>query len=341
MLIAAATVSALTFNRGRAGSTSQPVGSGYLAMTSIADVFLQWQVTGSTVKGTAEDVSVTGMPPHASTTRTTASVRGTIQGSSISLSFNSGVRHFGTFSGSSFTIDVPLANGILAPLTFRQATAQRYNAVVATLQSTVERKDVKATAELTRANAKATIRQDASTVRQDLLSLTGEGTAVISAMRPLTGDLQREHTDLLTVQSQVAAAEQQPTNTSCQPATTAEQSATVVENDANAIGTVSDVVSSDIATVRTEITKLKAAFSALASAEAALPTYRPDLPSKTRVASVIAQAEQNLMAALERTNGDIGQANAYDNTAWQSANAALQAEQCGSAGTPVQITSIT
>ena len=322
-------------------TAAPPVGSGYLATTRDDYVFIQWQVTGDAVTGTAHEVRVTGTPPNSSTTTSTLTVSGKIQGSSISLSFNGGARHFGTFSGSSFTIDVPVPSGRLAALTFRQSTAAHYNQVLSALQAKLANINAQATARLTRSNDEAAIDNAATAVRHDLQVLTSDEATITSAMSPMTNDLAKEHSDLLVVQSLAATAQHHPTNTSCQPATTAERSATTVEDDANAIGTVSDAVSSAISTVRGDITTLRADFAKLQTAEAVMPTFGTDLPTQAEVTAAVNNAQQLIAAAISHTNSVIGQANAYDDTAWHSANTALEAQGCGGAPTPAQITTIT
>jgi hypothetical protein len=343
-LVAAATTTALILggrSSTRKTSGSPPVGSGYLAATAGWDVFIQWQVTGDAVTGTAHEVAVTGTAPNASTTSSTASVTGKIQGSSISLSFNGGNRHFGTFSGSSFTIDAPRPDGTLAPLTFRQATAQHYNKVVSALQTKLAALNHQAEIRLTRSSHEAAINEDALAVTHDLVVLSSDESKLTAATSPLSGTLGKERADLLTVQGLASDAEEHPTYTTCRPATTAERAATTVEDAANAIGSASDTVSSVISTVRNDITTLKSAFAALVSAEAAMPTYGINLPSKAAVTAAIAQGKQHVASAVSATNAVIAQANAYDNTAWHSANAALEAEHCGGAPTPAQISPLT
>ena len=99
---------------GTRGSTSSPpaTGTGYLASDSGDVLFIQWNDDNGHIDGTVQVVTASGNPPDASTTSNTVSVTGSIQGSSISLSFDGSPLQFGTVAGGSFSVNFP---GLVTP----------------------------------------------------------------------------------------------------------------------------------------------------------------------------------------------------------------------------------
>lgn len=73
-------------------SAPPAAGSGYLASGSGDVLFIQWNDDNGRIDGTVQVVTAGGTPPDASTTSDTVSVTGSIQGASISLSFDGSPR---------------------------------------------------------------------------------------------------------------------------------------------------------------------------------------------------------------------------------------------------------
>jgi hypothetical protein len=72
------------------------------------------------------------------TETTTGSMTGSLDGSAISVSFNSSPLFFGRVDGDGFQVDVPQDSGGTAPLVLHRATTSAFNSEVTRLQSVAD-----------------------------------------------------------------------------------------------------------------------------------------------------------------------------------------------------------
>ena len=183
LLAACATGTAATSSTSQGSSqppatTAPPVGSGYLATGSNFMEFIQWNDNGGNLVGSLQAVSTSGQSPNLTTTSDRGSVTGSLNGSSLSLSFDGGAPAFGTLSGGSFTLNIPQSDGTLAPVTFQGATAAQFNDDVSELHGRVNQANQTASNAQALQQKQQAITGDASKVASDIASLSESATDI-------------------------------------------------------------------------------------------------------------------------------------------------------------------
>jgi hypothetical protein len=158
-------------------------------------------------------VAVTGTPPRSTTTSSTISITGNLNGSALSLSLNGEPTTFGTMSSGTFTLDVPQPDGTLAPIQFHSAPATDFNSSVAALQQQVassnqqeaaaeaKQKQQQAAADAL-AKAQRRVDGDSTAIAKDLSAVT-QGESVLSvavtsaqgALQDVSDALAKVHTE--------------------------------------------------------------------------------------------------------------------------------------------------
>lgn len=314
-------------------STQPAVGTGSLADLSSEVIFIQWNQSGDSFSGTAQDDSVTGNPPDQTLSSQTLNVTGQLNGSSISLSFNSGDQEFGTIEFGHFTLNFPQQDGTLAPVTFHAASSNEFNADVGTLHSEISQDNQTAANQQAIARQEAVINGDIKSVNGDISGLTNA--TLSSDLDPLSGDVQRTQSDLAATASQAQTAEgESGSQTQCYDAGTADYDAGTVVYDAGTVEYDTHSVESDVQSLRSAISAIGSDFQKLHSDEQALPTYHPNAPNQGAVDQAIATAQQVIGSAVSTTNGAVATVNGYVTSAYQDANAALQSgSNCGAGST--------
>ena len=135
------TTSSATVSKISTTSTLPPVGTGYLATGASFVDFIQWNNSSGNLSGSEQTVNTTGNTPNLSTTSGTFRVTGSLDGSTISLSFdgsNGGAAVFGTATEESVVLNFPQSDGTLAPITFLKADAAQFNNAVTQLQGAIQ-----------------------------------------------------------------------------------------------------------------------------------------------------------------------------------------------------------
>lgn len=318
------------------------VGSGYLETDPSDAAFIQWNDTNGKLDGTLQLVSVSGQPPNASTSSTSLVVKGSITGSTISLSFDGSALQFGTLSGGSFTINIPQSDGTLAGLTFAASSATSFNQAVAKLQSDVDQANQTAANAQALAQEEQTIENAAATVSQDLQALPQLEANAESAAQGIAPALQTEAADLGTTQQaeQQVAAESgsAPEGQVCGDAAAVSGDAAAVSGDAASVEGDAQVVAGDLSGsfdgLRPAIAQINSDFAQLLQDESDLPGFTvAGAPTQTQVSKAVAAANAVVQSLLATANGDISQANADVTNAYQIAAEAYQAGGCGNAPT--------
>ncbi len=95
---------------------------GYLAYASNGVLFFQWTRTGNTVTGTLSE-SYTDLSNPAQVSHESHTFTGVINGSSITITLDTGDNWNGTITGSSVTLNTPPgSDGRISSFDFRPAT---------------------------------------------------------------------------------------------------------------------------------------------------------------------------------------------------------------------------
>jgi hypothetical protein len=323
---------------------------GFLANLSNAVIFIQWTQTDNAVNGTAQAVYLNSN--GTATTPQREAVQGTIQGSNLSLNITPdglyGVSNLtGTLQGSGFVVSIPNSQGILIPVTFSAGTVADYDTDLAALEGqATQASNVQAQAQARQQAAAALAsqerqaQQDASTVANDISGLHGDVQALSSDVSSTKQDLAAEGGDLKTVQQDAAAVEseakQYPGGNSgqvCSDAATAASDADTVASDADTVESDALSFENDVSTVTSDISGLKGDWNQYLSALP--PGYDvTSAPTRADVINAINAANSADATATSDENQLIQDANAEATSAFNIANQASLAGNCGSSGSP-------
>src|ERR1700728_3490011 len=156
------------------------VGTGYLAKGSGFVIFIQWNDDNGSLRGSAQVLTTTGEAPNLTNGSQTVSVTGSLEGSTITLSFNDGAPTFGTLSNGSFTVNFPQSDGSLSPVTFASATASQYNTALAKLNNEITKENRTAENAEELAQEQQKINEDASSVSSDIAALSQDDSGALS-----------------------------------------------------------------------------------------------------------------------------------------------------------------
>ncbi len=312
---------------------SEAVGTGYLATEPDGVIFLQWTQTGNQLSGSAQYDTLEGTPPNSTVNTQTISVTGSLNGSQITLSFNGGAEVFGTISGGSFSVNFPQQNGQLAPVQFTSATAAQFNQALARLQGNTGSANQNAAAAQQLQKEQQAIDGASQAVSNDISGLQSDASQLSGALGGFGGDIATMQKDLATVaaQEQTVITESHngtDPNQVCSDSDTDQSDADTVGSDGDTVSSTADGVEGDIRTLRNDISGLQSDFSTLQSDQAALPSYHDGAPGQGAVNEAQASAQGAITAALTEANGDIGQANGYEQQATADAASAAQAGNC-------------
>lgn len=315
-------------------SSAQPVNAGYLAIEGTGALeFIQWIDSAGVLVGTDQVVSTSGQPPNLTVSTKSLALRGTVEGSRLSLTIEGNAAPlFGTLTSTGFTVDAPQANGILAPVAFTADNADAYNNALAALQQRVASEDQLAAGVQAEQRQEAVINADGSGVLNDVSALQSSESMLNSDLAGMSHDLQGLATDLAATGKLAAtvmgeASSGQP---SCGDAGSVAGDAGSVAGDAGGIEGDAQGISSDVSELRARIQSLSADFSKLQTAEAALPNYTPTPdPTPAEVSSATLAANQAVTGGVATANGYIDQANADVTSAYGYAAQAGAAGNCG------------
>lgn len=310
-------------------TTSPPVGNGYLSSSSNEAIFIQWNQSGGSVSGTAQDDWITGTAPNQSLSTKTIVVSGQQNGRTISLSFDGNTEEFGTISGGSFTLNFPQSDGSLAPVTFQQSSTSSFNSAVAALNASITQANQTAAEQAQIQKQQAAINGDLQSVNGDIAGLNAASFS--SDLAPLSGDVSKAASDLASSQqaAQTANGEQGAPN-QCTDAGASEDKAGYVQDDAGYVQDVASQVANDATSVRGLIARASSDFQQMQADEGNLPSYHVNAPSQSELDQAIASAQQTVANTIAIVNTAIGQVNSDQAAAYQAYSGALaQAGNCG------------
>ncbi len=320
-----------------ASSVPGAVGSGYLASGPGFIDFIQWNTTAGVLSGTAQAINVTGSPPNMTTQSQTIPLTGSLNGSTLSVSFEGGPQTFGSISDGSFTLNFPQSDGSLGAVSFASASASAFNQALASLQARI------ATANQNEANAEALQKQEnqidsaAQTVLSDIGALSQDESSLSGSLGQTNQALQTTGSELATTkkddQAVQAEAQQYPDGNSggvCADAGGVGADAGGVEADAGGVEANAGGVENYLQQTRQQVSQLAADWAQFQSDENNLPSYQPtNPPTQNQVNQATSAASSSAAQTLSATNADIGQANSMVTTAYQYAAQAYQAGNCG------------
>jgi hypothetical protein len=323
-----------------ASDRPSPVGAGYLASGSNWAMFIQWNVNGSHLSGSAQYDKLKGTAPNESLTNSTIPVTGEVKGSKISLSFEDAPSVFGTYSGGNFAINIPQSDGSLAAATFRSATPSQFNEAVAAMQSQRGAANQAATARQELERNEAAVTKAVGNVDGDLSQLQRDAGGLATDLHALAGGVASMKTAVAGVASAEAHVQSEAgssTGTSVDTCGDAEDvggDAQDVAGDAEDVSGDGQEFENDIKSVRSDVTTLTTAVSAMKSDVAAVPSFNADPPGQSTITQAIASANRAVQAAIGQANAYIGQANQYVMQAYEDSAAAYRAGSCGTAPSP-------
>ena len=294
-------------------TTAPPVGSGYIATGSNFVEFIQWNDNEGNLAGSVQAVSTSGQSPNLTTTSNRVSVTGSLNGSSLSLSFDGGALAFGTLSGGSFTLNIPQSDGTLAPVIFRGATAAQFNDDVTKLNGRINQANQAARDAQALQQKQQTINGDASQVASDMASLSNGASDIGNDVQSVQSALTQVASALATTQAlaqQVSSEAQQSAGGNgtsvCGDAQGVDGNAQGVDGNAQGVEGNAQGVQGLASRLRTLIQQLNSDFTTLQSDEAKLPGYSPpNPPSQSQVSQAASQANASIASALSTTNGYI------------------------------------
>lgn len=321
-------------------STQAPaVGTGYLATGTDFVIFIQWNDTNGSLRGSAQAVTATGQAPDASTSSETLSVTGSLHGSNITLSFDGSASTFGTLSGGTFTINFPQSNGSLQPVSFSSSSAKQYNTALDRLDAAIRRANAIAANAQRLQQEEQKINQDASAVTTDIAGLAQDSATLVSDSKAIAADLQGNSQDLSATEALAQQVEAEATtqgygsgSSTCGDAESVGGDAESVNGDAETIEGDAESITADISSIRSEIAGLQSDFTAFQSDESSLPGYDTvNPPTQQQVTAAVQNADAAIAESITTTNGFISQANSDVSAAFGYAAAAFQAGACGQA----------
>jgi hypothetical protein len=171
---------------------------GYLAYASNGVLFIQWTRAGNAVTGTLAE-SYTELSNPAQVSHESHTFTGVINGSSITITLDSGDNWNGTVTGSTITLNAPLAsNGQISSFTFRRATVADYNAAVQGVNGQGRAAQQAQTQQQAAQKARDQVASDANAVSSDISSLQNDVRQLSTDLGQLPTDLQQMRTDLAT-----------------------------------------------------------------------------------------------------------------------------------------------
>jgi len=291
-------------------------------------IFIQWKQNGAAVSRAAQDDWMTGSPPNESLSANTITVSGQVNGSTISLSFSGDTEEFSTITGGSFTLNFPQPDGGFAPVRFQRSSTSAFNSAVAALNASITQINTTTGEQALIAKEKNAINGETAAVEGDINALNE--LSFTPAFQPLSGQLQKEQTDLATTASQAKSAEGESGNyNQCNDADTAQVDADKVQDDADQIADTADGVESAVRSGYAAVGQASQDLAQLQADEANLPSYTPPALSRAAFDDAISSAQGVIATAMTTMNGRIDEANTYDSTAYQDAAAALASGSCG------------
>jgi hypothetical protein len=298
-----------------------PGPAGYLYSARSGVLYIQWRAdsSGNGIQGTLTEDGIAGTAPSETVSVTSVPIRGTLNGSDVTIHFQNALSRLfgsgtlnGTINGSTLTFSVVTSNGSIQPSSLAQASTGAYNTAVTALHAKV-RQDNTAAAQAQAAQAQQQQDdQDLQTAQSDLATLQGAGFE--SDLNNLTNDVKQANSDLAGEEKDASAGP----NADGGDCYNLQQN---VEYDAQQnvdydlqqdVGyDLQQNLQPDISTTRQDIAALQADLQTLTS---------DGLEPPSGAASAVHKARAAIRTAKAAANADIDQANSDDTQAYSIAD---------------------
>jgi len=310
----------------RAATTTQAAPGatqpGYLAYASNGVLFIQWTRTGNTVTGTLAE-SYTDLSNPAQVSHESHTFTGVINGSSITITLDSGDNWNGTIAGSSVTLNTPPgSNGQIGSFTFRPATVADYNAAVRGVNGQGQAAQQAHAQQQAVQKARDQVTSDANAVSSDISSMQNDVGQLSTDLGELPTDLQQMRSDLVTQKqdlNQLLAHRSTCSSGGDYQVSSTDNYQVTSTDDYQITSTDEYSITNDEQSVTGDITQLRTDSQAAATAQAAASGYVPaGMPSASAVQSAIRAANAALTtaktkwaAALQTVKSLDAQSNTY------------------------------
>lgn len=286
----------------------------YLANSKSEITFIQWRTTtGGHVRGTLTADNVGGATPAASLSVNSVPFTGTVHGTSVNLTFAHGLflrsHANGRLTGSSLTLAVPHADGVIHRTTFTQSSRSSYNSAVAALRRSAQHENLQAARAGSHpsANSKA----DQHNTQMDLAALYQASS--LAPQAKLTDDVDRFARDYATARSRLATEKQDASGFNHYCAATLK-----VVGDSQGVTGALLSVHGDIESLTADITVIR--MDILAADADLRRLSRAGLPGPMSAPALIASAKASMAQAIASVNSYIDQINVINNQARVIAN---------------------
>jgi hypothetical protein len=286
--------------------------NGWVGTAQGAALFMQWTRNGNDVSGSLVETNLNSSN-SSKTDNYNESFKGTVSGSSVTLTFSgvfgSSSNLSGTLQDTKLILSFPQKDGSIQTVTMNDGTIDQYNQDVSSLTSQAQ-SNAQASA---KASADAAIQKriagehqdaaDALATLQKHLNFTSMVDGISKDAARTAADLQRTRTD---------AAQGQGDYCLNASATVHNDAAASVSNDVNA-SLSNDVayLKNAISTVNSDIGDLQAALSTLAADKGDAPAGAQDAIDKANAA--VASATDSANQSIDQANADLVAAYAVAN----------------------------
>jgi hypothetical protein len=329
---------ALTAGCGSSGQNAASSGSnqsaarlpGYLALSSNGASFIQWQRQGNMVTGKLSESYYDPSKPT-ELQASAHSFTGSISGSNVSLSLDTGDTWSGSLNGSALTLSYTASDGSVQTLDFRPASAADYNAAVqqvkanvnGAVQTQAQQQAIQQSQHQVDSDASG-LADDFSSLRQATSTVNGDGFA--TDLGQMRSDVQRTHNDL-----QTTLSDGDPTQL-CADSSQTDADESDVEADQSQIQANTDSIHGDLSSLDGDVSALQSAEQTYQADQAAVPNYQPSTapPTSGQVKRAISAAD----TAAAKARARIHSANATANqlVAQAKGYASLGDAACNKAG---------
>ena len=297
--------SACSSNPGSTGSNGP-----FVYLGSNEAYLVQWVDNGGVLSGSVEEAEIPAGSSSSSLTTQSITLKGRIEGSKISISFNNRPDVLGTISRDGFTLQLPSSTGSLSPFTFRSGAISQFN-------NAVSRLHVLAAADAAANN----VLSDESTVKS-----ADTSSSIFQDMASQISSLDDE--DAPSQYACETAADYLANNLG------SAESGPLVSNfmmDISNIMTIEMTETGDVSSLKNDV-------QTYLSTEKTLGSPPPNAPDLTAISQLESSAQADAVNLLSRTNQLIDQWNGTATRLYQQVEGLNQADSCGFVPTvPTQI----
>lgn len=299
-------------------NTTEPGVSTWMCTAGTTDLLLQWPDAAGTINGTYQESTLTGTAPDQHVSATHGDVTGQVAGNAITVNLDLRGAWYGSIHGNQMTLNIPIQDGTIQPLTCRPSTTAAWNETVASLGSQGASADASASA----AAAQQQQAQDMANAQQSLASaiqqLATDSTS-LETDKTLAGDIQTVKNDLATEQKDWAAEQTDSCSNISGDASTVSGDASSVDGDISSLTGDIDTINNSISAIQTDVSNIQSAAASVQS-HGGTPQVGPST-ALAAGAKAIADAKKAIAWATQQGNNLNNAAQAIAQQASDFANA--------------------